>query len=71
MACSLQARSAGQRRELTVISGQPDRPAYLPTSRLTRCANRPLSRRSRAGADSNGDSNCNDRRLLVATGGSA
>ena len=37
----LRARSAGQRRELTVTPGQPDTPAHLRTGRLTRCANRP------------------------------
>jgi hypothetical protein len=40
-ACPLRARSAGQRRELTVTPGQADTPADLRTGRLTRCANRP------------------------------
>jgi hypothetical protein len=39
------ARSAGQRRELTVTPGQPDTPADLRTGRLTRCANRPSQQR--------------------------
>jgi len=40
-ACSLHARSAGQRRVLVVTPGQPDPPAHLHTGRLARCANRP------------------------------
>ena len=39
--CPLRARSAGQRRVLTITRGQPDAPAYLRTGRLTRCAYRP------------------------------
>ena len=37
----LRARSASQRRELTVTAGQPDTPAHLRTGRPTSCANRP------------------------------
>src|SRR5580692_6583406 len=44
-ACPLRARSAGQRRELTVTPGQPDTPAHLGTGRLTRCAYRPSKQR--------------------------
>ena len=40
-ACPLRARSAGQRRVLTVTCGQPGRPSDLRTGRLTRCAHRP------------------------------
>jgi hypothetical protein len=39
--CPLHARSAGQRRELTVTSGQPDVSPHQRRGRLTRCANRP------------------------------
>jgi hypothetical protein len=42
MACPLRARSGGQRRELTVTRGQPQRAAEQRTGRLTRCANRPF-----------------------------
>jgi hypothetical protein len=45
VACPLRARSAGQRREITVTPGQPDTPADLWTGRLTRCANRPSKQR--------------------------
>jgi len=44
-ACPLRARSAGQRRELTVTRGQPYTRAHLHTGRLTRCANRPSKQR--------------------------
>jgi hypothetical protein len=43
----LRARSAGQRREPTVIPGQPDTPTHLRIGRLTRCANRPSKQRVR------------------------
>jgi len=39
--CPLRARSAGQRRELTVTSGQADIPAHVRKGWPTRCANRP------------------------------
>jgi len=42
--CPLRARSAGRRRVLTVTPGQPDTPAHLRTGRLTRCANRPVTK---------------------------
>ncbi len=38
-ACPLRARSAGQRRELTVTPGQPDTPPDLRSGRLTRGPN--------------------------------
>ena len=43
-ACPLRARSAGQGRVLTVTHGQPGIPADLRTGRLTRCANRPVTK---------------------------
>ena len=43
--CPLRARSASQRRLLTVIPGQPDILAHLRTGRLTRCAHRPSKQR--------------------------
>ena len=44
-ACPLSARSAGQRRELTVTPGQSEIPAHLRTGWLTRCAYRPSKQR--------------------------
>ena len=43
--CPLRARSASQRREITVAPGQPYVPAHLRTGRPTRCANRPSKQR--------------------------
>jgi hypothetical protein len=40
----LRARSSGQPWELAVTPGQPDTPAHLRTGRLTRCANRPVTK---------------------------
>jgi hypothetical protein len=49
--CPLPARSAGQRRELTVTPGQPDAPAHLRTGRVIRCANRPSKQEVRTERD--------------------
>jgi len=43
-ACPLRARSAGQRREITVTYDKPGTAADLRTGRLTRCANRPSNK---------------------------
>jgi hypothetical protein len=62
MACPLRARSAGQRRELTVTPGQPDTAAHLRTGRLTRCANRPSKQEVNTGPRGRGGGPTQTRR---------